>query len=481
MTLAEILTALAVRVLPRPSQKKTSLRYLASALGATSLDACPVDGAWRDPGQWEAMLETHFQMLTTQGRTISASTRRNTRNDIRVVLRAAEAHGLLQAPCPVVLRAKPNRIEFQLQQRATSPYRGTYRPGSPPRYYRLIEAQWPADIRAGWRTYRRKWGLRIRQTTVQAYVGRLETYLGYLANVCGRTPTWDTLFDREQVMEFVGWHGARVGRRVSTHGRAVAALLSAMANVLDHPGARQLAEFSKTLSPPAPMHIKREHWVSLRDLEAVADACLADGRVPFTPQRRHLHPGSRRANSFQIRLILKLLVRVPLRQRNIRELHLGRHLYQDAAGHWQLAFSGDDLKISTRQGRVNTYQVDLTDYCDDLIPVLEEFLAVHRPRLPGAMPTGPLFLTKHGTAYTAKGIRYELADHVAMRTNQRFYPHLVRTIWATEYLKKTQDFTTAAVLLGDTVEVVMKTYYDLVHKDQHAKAKAFLSEALHAG
>jgi hypothetical protein len=29
--------------------------------------------------------------------------------------------------------------------------------------------------------------------------------------------------------------------------------------------------------------------------------------------------------------------------------------------------------------------------------------------------------------------------------------------------------------------VVMMTYYDIVHKDQHAKAKAFLGTALHAG
>ena len=35
-------------------------------------------------------------------------------------------------------------------------------------------------------------------------------------------------------------------------------------------------------------------------------------------------------------------------------------------------------------------------------------------------------------------------------------------------------------MLGDKIATVMATYYDIVHKDQHAKAKAFLNKALHA-
>jgi hypothetical protein len=481
MTLADLLTDLAARgTLPRAEQKKTSLRYLAAALGAGSLETCPVDATCRDADRWEAALETHFQGLTAQGRTIGASTRRNTRNDIRVVFRAAAAHGLLQAPLPPVLLARPHRHPFRRQQEATTPYQKTYR-NQTPRHYSLPQAQWPPEIQAGWRTYRAKCGVRIRETSFRTYARQLGTYLGYLVHICGRTPTWDDLFDREQVMEFVGWHGARVGRRVSVHGRQVVMMLAAMANVLEHPHARKLADFRNTLKPPAPLHIKREHWVSLATLEAVAEACFAEGRVPPTTSVSARNRGVRRATRFQVGLMLKLLVRVPLRQRNLREMQLRRHLYQDQAGHWQLSFSGDDLKIGTRQGRVNTYHVDLTDYCPDFLPVLEEFLTVHRPRLPGTTPTGLLFMTQYGTPYTVHGLRNELTDAVAMRTGQRFYPHLIRTIWATEFLEKTQDFTTAATMLGDTLAVVMMTYYDIVHKDQHAKAKAFLGTALHAG
>jgi hypothetical protein len=68
-----------------------------------------------------------------------------------------------------------------------------------------------------------------------------------------------------------------------------------------------------------------------------------------------------------------------------------------------------------------------------------------------------------------------------MRTGKRFYPHLIRTIWATECLKQTRDYTLAATMLGDTEQMVIKTYHDVLDEDQHTKAKAFLGAALHVG
>ena len=179
--------------------------------------------------------------------------------------------------------------------------------------------------------------------------------------------------------------------------------------------------------------------------------------------------------------MLKLLVRIPLRRRNVRELRLGQNLYQDQAGHWHLHFRGTELKVGIRGGQVHEYHVDLTEYCPDLLPTLEEFRTVHRPRLPGSQASPFLFLTQRGQPYTERSLHTELMWAVSPAPGQRFYPHLIRTIWATEYLDKTQDFTTAATMLGDTLQVVMQTYYHIIHKNQHAKAKAFLSEALHTG
>jgi hypothetical protein len=484
MTLADLLTELGTHgALPasRVKDLKTSLRYLASALGQPSLEACPVADACRDPTAWTGALETHFQALMAQGRTISAATRRNTRNNLRVAFRLAEERGLIKTPLPPRLLSSRGRRVFLRQQRATAPYQTTYANQTGPRRFTLPQAQWPPEIQAGWRDYQARCGFRLRATTLHSYATHLATYLGYLANIAGRTPTWGDVFDTALLMDFVRWHGARLGRPVSTHGQHVVNLACTIANVCKHSQAPALADMRNTLKPPPPLHIKRVHWVSLRELEEISEACLAEGRSPYLPFRLAKHPGARRATQFQRGVILKLLVRVPLRQRNVRELRVGENLYADHKGHWQLHFSGAELKIGTRGGQVNEYNLNLTEYAPELLPLFEEWRTVYRPRLPNAATSPFLFLTQRGTPHTVQTLREELTYIVARHTGQRFYPHLIRTIWATEFLEKTQNFTTAATMLGDTLAVVMKTYYDIVHKDHHAQAKAFLGTALHAG
>jgi site-specific recombinase XerD len=487
MTLADLLSALLSRNALSTKQAKrtkdyqTSLRYLAAALGHDSPATCALDVATRDIDAWLAALETHFQALTAQGRSISAATRRNTRNNIRVLFRLAETQGLLQAPLPVRLLAKPKREAYQRQHRETALYQSTYHPTIGPRDYGLPQAQWPPDVQAGWQAYQTRCGLRVRETTLQVRAWRLASYVGYLVHVAGTPLTWDACFDPEQLMAFVRWHGTRLGRRISVFARQVAITLAHVAKELEHPNAQALAKLRNALPRPEPMHVKRDHWVTLAQLEEVANACLSEGRLPFNVCRGTRNPGAYRASQFQKGLILKLLVRIPLRQRNVREIQLGKHLYQDqGTKHWHLHLQGDDLKIGTRKEQVNTYHVNLSTYCPDWPPLLEEFLETYRPRLRGA-ETPYLFLTTRGRPYNTRGLHEEIAAVVGMRTGKRFYPHLIRTIWATECLERTKDFQLAASMLGDTLKVVMDTYYDVVHTDQHAKAAAFLASALRAG
>src|SRR4029450_2519988 len=101
MTLADMLPGIDPHdTLPASRLKdcQTSLRYLAQALGYPNPEQCPVGDACGDPATWTEALETPFTTLTAQRRTTSAPPRRNTRNNLRVVFRLAEARGLLQAP-----------------------------------------------------------------------------------------------------------------------------------------------------------------------------------------------------------------------------------------------------------------------------------------------------------------------------------------------------------------------------------------------
>lgn len=57
-------------------------------------------------------------------------------------------------------------------------------------------------------------------------------------------------------------------------------------------------------------------------------------------------------------------------------------------------------------------------------------------------------------------------------------PHMVRTIWATEYIKSTRNFIDAAYMLGDRVETVLKSYAKLLDQDCEKRARAWLSRTL---
>ena len=493
MSMSELLATLTARdALPagRVKDIKTSTNYLAQALGHPSPDHCPVDPSLKDVETWLAALEPYFAALTAQGRTISGKTRSNTRNNLRLLFRAAATQGLVAAPPPAALLPKAKRAAVEARWREEAPYKSSYHHGTPThlRAYGLQQRDWPADIQAGWQAYLSHCDLTIREVRHTLVAENLVLYWGYLAHIVNRQPTWEDLFDQEPLRAFVRWHAARLDQHPITHAGHLVVITAAMvAKVLGRPDARSLADFRNSLQPPAPLHIKRDHWVTLAQLEAAAEAWLQDGRIPTAPRKDTKHPGGRNAGRFQKGVILKLLVRVPLRQRNIRELKLGKNLYQDHDKHWQLHFSGSELKIGMRGARINEYKLDLTTHFPDFIPVLEEFLNTYRPKLPNAATSPFLFLTSvNGRPFGQAGLALELRAAVGLRVKgaPRFYPHMIRTIWATTYLTSPEnygDYETAATMLGDTVQTVMRTYFDVLDRDHHAKAAAFLSSALRAG
>ena len=140
-----------------------------------------MEAACQQEATWTGALENHFQALEASGRTMSAATRRNTRNNCRVVFRQAEAQGLMPAVhLPPRLLLTQGRKAFDRQQRATAPYQTTYHPTGSPRRFGLPQAQWPPDITQGWQAYQALCGLRIREedvTVLQKRAGDLPRLL----------------------------------------------------------------------------------------------------------------------------------------------------------------------------------------------------------------------------------------------------------------------------------------------------------------
>ena len=172
--------------------------------------------------------------------------------------------------------------------------------------------------------------------------------------------------------------------------------------------------------------------------------------------------------------MLQLLILLPLRARNICELQREQNLYQDDEGLWHLEFKGAELKTQMRHGRLNRLHLPLSTYAPGFIPLLEEFLHTHRPKLPNADHLPHLFITLRGRPWTRNSLHKALPIAVLMVTGKRFYPHLIRTIWASEYISKTGNFATAAYMLNDHEETVMGRYYESIEVQHQANAQAFI-------
>jgi hypothetical protein len=477
MTLTTLFDQVAARQAPRPGRLKdvkTSLRYLARALGADGPESCAA--AVLQAPDWKARLNTYLAALEPPP---SGHTVRNTRNNLSWLARQAQALGLLQAAATPAAAPPPTRAEQYRRWRAQARVPQADGAGTPGGRYSLPPAQWPPAIRAWWLAYRAARELKLRPDTLANGERRLGGYLGYLrAEEAPPVAAVEELFAVARLDRFVRWHGRRWGVRVTRLGVQTAKTLRQLAAYAKSPALQALTDYCTDLPEPAPVHDKARQWFTLAELEAVGLDLWARAQRPVARERGLARPGLYHTLEAGRALMLRLLVRVPLRQRNLRELCLGRHLYRDPQGHWQLALLGEDLKVGRRRGQLNDFRLDLSAHAPDLIPHLEAYLARFRPRLPRAAVDPHLWLTRGGRPYTVGSVHAELRAAVDRRLGRHFYPHLIRTLWATAYINATGDFTTAAYMLNDRVETVLRRYQALLDRDLQAKARAFLRQAL---
>jgi hypothetical protein len=61
-------------------------------------------------------------------------------------------------------------------------------------------------------------------------------------------------------------------------------------------------------------------------------------------------------------------------------------------------------------------------------------------------------------------------------TGKNWHPHIIRTVWATEWLRNSGDFHTAAIMLNDRLETVISNYSHLLDEDVAEKAYRLIEE-----
>jgi hypothetical protein len=226
------------------------------------------------------------------------------------------------------------------------------------------------------------------------------------------------LCDPALVHEFIEWWVEERRRKLTPGLRHMVVNLEVIARhwLKDLTIAEALKDLLKgDLAVADAVRDKQARWLSLAQIDAVGQTVyplnptrLHDFWEARTIQRHLADPAcyplpSRSCNLTLyaywagVSLILRFLVRRPLRQRNIREMRLQRNLHKDHDSLWRIRFSGQELKVDRRDGGVNRYECL---FPPDLVPLLEEYLTVWRPRLAKAGEEH-VFLNSKGHPFSA--------------------------------------------------------------------------------
>jgi Phage integrase family len=241
---------------------------------------------------------------------------------------------------------------------------------------------------------------------------------------------------------------------------------------------------------------KEASLISLRELERIGLSCypLNDERLLRSSFARAVAQHIRNpeqyalpyrtslfktATAAQMSLLIRLMVRIPLRQRNLREMRIGHHLKRVSEKQWEIHFRGEELKIASRQGQINEVRFA---FPQDLQWLLDEWLAIWRPALlRGAQDPGHLFLTRYGESLNRDAFTVRFKETVYRFSGVYLTPHLVRDIWASEYLDATGDITGAADRLGDTPQTVMQRYAHVLKRKAQYRTENWLSAQISEG
>lgn len=451
---------------------RTAVRQYAIMLGFSSPAQCPLEAYNLPTGRRQQLIEERANP------TLSLHAVRNLKNNMAFFLRQAVELQLIPPPAGTLKSWRGARAVHTLPTRHESKQPPPYflRTLPPKLAQELHEyTEWSTALYAKGRPARlkkRAVTMKAHHITIMALAGFLVTYKGLPAESLSLVD----MVDPDHVRDYVQWCVNGQGRITSTILMRLGHLQVLAKHWLKRPDfVEGLATLKQTLPPPEAVREKATRWLSLREI----DAC-GQSWYPLNARRlkdmAHPHPRTHRYYAYWVQraLVLRLLVRIPFRQRNLREMRLGRNLYQDQ-GVWVIEFRGEELKVAHRRGRLN--QVKFV-FPAELVGLLEEWLTRWRPLLTRD-PEDHVFVTSEGKPFASPEEFSKLIQRGTYKfTGIAVNPHTIRDIWATEYIKATKDIVGAAYMLGNTVEVVLKHYAHLLDAEAEVRARAWLTEHL---
>ncbi|MBC8192858.1 MAG: tyrosine-type recombinase/integrase [FCB group bacterium] len=339
--------------------------------------------------------------------------------------------------------------------------------------------QWPDAMQAEYQKYR-SWCLagfdlerdpKYRQRAISAdqNLSNLERVVGFAKNIEGRDPSAFSMamfFNNALIKRYINWMvEVRNGGVVRiTQVRLVAQLLGMARGYFSNSEAVVwLAEIKERLEPE-PVKDKRKSLISRQDLLKVPDHIRSKRLQILNRGKRDGRKVSERnqANLILQELLFRLLLERPLRQRNIREMKLGKNLIQTEKGSWLLRFEG----IGMKNGK--PYEIS---YPKSLAPLLNEYLNKYRLRLCNGADNEYVFPNPNGGHIDPRVIQRIVDVNTIETLGKHMTPHLIRDCVAYHVLKnRPEEYHMVSLILSHAdVKTTLRIYGHYTPEDAGAR------------
>lgn len=161
-------------------------------------------------------------------------------------------------------------------------------------------------------------------------------------------------------------------------------------------------------------------------------------------------------------LFFRLAHETPMRARNFREMRWGKNLRRTASGLWEVRFEGQELKVGRRGAKTNVYRRTYSQAVSRWIDLWRDELRARAGE--DFEARCPYVFVRHeldGNPVGSNALSSNLKELVAELKGWSFYPHMIRHIVASYLVNEhgPGGLGLAAELLGDTVQVVLASYY----------------------
>lgn len=492
---------------------RTAVKQYAQILGYTDPGSCPSSVFIKPDKARNRLIDGKApQSLSTAGV-------RNLKNNISFLLRTAISLGIISPVAELASWKGSNSTQRPKRNEVNYPPKYALRPVP-----QLLARELADYERWCTKTVNRARPNRLykRPNSFTKHLGTLLRAAGYLVKFKGKDPETIrllTLVEPDNAVDYLEWYIEQQGKHSSGSVGVLSDIIS-LAKYLEisvEPLSQkttiqqwllEIRKFKSSLPTPIKVEQKDKRWLSLDQLERVGRSIypLNARRVQELSastrndldrclKNRRTHNRTFRGFAYNVMqsLLIRLLVRIPLRQRNLREMRwapnslaVGQNLYKEN-GTWRLRFRGNELKVRHVRGEEHVIEFE---FPADLVTLLEEWLYKWRPiviahqklehRGTERISDGQefVFLNSHGRPLPLNQMTHAFERATHKFTGIAVNPHMFRTIFATEYIKETNNFIDAAHMLGDCVKTVIDRYAKLLDEDCAKRASKWITRKL---